>query len=69
MTTRVPCVVHPNRAVAQSSVNVIVIVMAPTAAPHRFASVVGLYHGVGKQAVEKYIIASKDYTTVITQNV
>lgn len=50
----VPCVVHPHWTVAQPSINVVVVVMAPTAAPHRFPSVVGLYHSVGKQAVEKY---------------
>lgn len=56
----VPCVVYTHRAVAQASINVVVVVMAPTAAPHRFASVVGLYHSVSKQAVEKYKTSSKD---------
>lgn len=61
MSACVSRVVHPHRAVAQTSINVVVVVMAPTAAPHRFASVVGLHHSVGKQAVEKYVTASKDF--------
>lgn len=52
----VPCVIHPYRAVAQTSINVVVVVMAPTAAPHRFPCIIGLNHSVGKQAVEKYVI-------------
>ena len=51
----VPHVVHPHRAVSEACVHIVVVVMAPAAAPHRHASVVGLDHRVRQQATVKLI--------------
>lgn len=49
----VPQVIHPHCAISEACVHVVVVVMAPTAAPHWHASVVGLDHGVCQQATIK----------------
>lgn len=53
MSAGVPRVVHQHRAVAETGVNVVVVVVAPAAAPHRSARVVGLHHRVSHQTVKK----------------
>lgn len=46
MSAGVSGVIHQHRAIAQPSIDVIVVVMAPAAAPDWFTSVIGLNHSV-----------------------
>lgn len=51
MRAGVSGVINEHRAVDQTGVDIVAVVQAPAAAPHRFPGVISLNHSVGQQTV------------------